>query len=509
MSSSDSFSESFIHCLSNNYNSTSASITEILHPQNESSYSSVLEYSTQNLRFISPTTPKPKFIITPLHESHIQAAIICCKRHGLQVRVRSGGHDYEGLSYVSAKQFIIIDLVKFHEITVDIEDNSAWVQAGATIGQVYYQIAKKSNTHGFAAGVCPTTGVGGHISGGGIGFLTRKYGLAADNILDAQIIDVNGKLLDRKSMGEDLFWAIRGGGGASFGVIVAWKIKLVSVPPIVTVFNVWKSLEQGGAKMFHKWQSTACKLHEDLLIKVVILPVGVAENRTVNILFQSLYLGNTSELLTLMDTSFPELGLKANDCQEMSWIESVLSFPGLDGSVELLLERSARKYHFKGKSDIIKDSISINDLENIWKLMSEGKHSPMMTCEPLGGRMDEIAEAALPFPHRAGNLYVIQYYSEWKDGDFDVSNKYMEASRKLYDYMTPFVSKFPRASYLNFNDLDLGKNQDVDASYSEARVWGEKYFLGNFERLALVKSKVDPENFFWNEQSIPPLFSET
>ena len=73
--------------------------------------------------------------------------------------------------------------------------------------------------------------------------------------------------------------------------------------------------------------------------------------------------------------------------------------------------------------------------------------------------------------------------------------------------MTPYVSKSPRASYFNYKDLDLGQNKHHNTSYSEASVWGKKYFKGNFRRLAQIKTEFDPENFFWNEQSIPPLTS--
>ncbi|KAF2317911.1 hypothetical protein GH714_041231 [Hevea brasiliensis] len=100
------------------------------------------------------------------------------------LRVRSGGHDYEGLSYASEIEtpFIVVDLSKLRSINVDIEDNSAWVQAGATIGEAYYRIAEKSNIHGFPAGLCSSLGIGGHITGGAYGSMMRKYGLGADNV---------------------------------------------------------------------------------------------------------------------------------------------------------------------------------------------------------------------------------------------------------------------------------------------------------------------------------------
>ena len=106
-------------------------------------------------------------------------------------------------------------MFNLRSINVNINDEIAWVQAGATLGELYYRIWEKSRVHGFPAGICPTVGVGGHLSGRGYGNMLRKYGLSVDHIVDDKIVNVNGTILNRNSMGEDLFWAIRGGGGAS------------------------------------------------------------------------------------------------------------------------------------------------------------------------------------------------------------------------------------------------------------------------------------------------------
>jgi len=88
------------------------------------------------------------------------------------------------------------------------------------------------------------------------------------------------------------------------------------------------------------------------------------------------------------------------------------------------------------------------------------------------------------------------------------SKRHLHWAKMIYRYMTPYVSKSPRAAYFNYKDLDLGKNKPHNTSYLEASVWGKKYFKGNFKRLAQIKTKFDPQNFFRNEQSIPLLSSD-
>ncbi|KAK1581566.1 hypothetical protein Q3G72_007011 [Acer saccharum] len=507
--------ENFLQCLTLN-SDNSTSISKVIYTQNNSSYSSILEFSIQNLRFSTSTTPKPLVIVTPLHVSHIQASISCSQRHGMQIRVRSGGHDYEGLSFVSDVPFVIVDLINMSSISVDTENQTAWVQSGATIGQLYYKIAEKSKTLAFPAGVCPTVGVGGHFSGGGYGFLLRKYGLAADNIVDAQLIDVKGQFLDRNSMGEDLFWAIRGGGGASFGVIVAWKIKLVAVPPTVTVFNVQRTLEQNATKIILKWQQVADKVHEDLMIRIFLRSVNSSTEqgkKTMRVSFESMFLGGVDQLLPLMQKSLPELGLVNEDCIEMSWIDSILYFSGFRNgeSMDVLLDRNpiSRRF-FKAKSDYVKEPIPETAWEGIYKrFYEEEAEAAEMILSPYGGKMSEISESEIPFPHRVGNLYKIQHLVYWEEEGNEIAQKHINWIRRLYSFVAPYVSKNPRAAYINYRDLDIGTN-NIKGSYTsfkQASIWGVKYFKNNFNRLVHVKTKVDPTNFFRNEQSIPPLSS--
>ncbi|KAH7837350.1 hypothetical protein Vadar_012853 [Vaccinium darrowii] len=505
--------ENFLQCLSLQF-PNSNSISKVIYTRYNSSYESVLVSAIRLEQFFPPAkVPRPLVIVTPLLESHIQAAINCSKQHGMQLRVRSGGHDYEGLSYVSYQQapFVMLDLVNFQSITIDVENSTAWVQAGATIGQLYYTIAKKSPTLGFSAGVCPTVGVGGHFSGGGYGMMSRNYGIAADNIIDARLIDVNGRILDRKSMGEDLFWAIRGGGATSFGVVIAWHIKLLPVPETVTVFTVNRTLEQNATKIVHRWQSIAEKIDEKLLLRLFLTRANSSQHgkETVQASFVTLYLGGVDTLLPLMQQSFPELGLVRSDCIEMSWIESILYFSGYSGEpLEILLNRTSSSYttYFKGKSDYVTEPISETGLESIWKRVLEyPEEVTEMELSPYGGRLSEVSATATPFPHRAGTLYIIHYGVVWNEAGENALNRNRRAIRRFYRFMTPYVTKNPRSAYLNYRDLDIGVNNKGNTSYEQASIWGLKYYGINFERLVHVKTRVDPGNFFRNEQSIPPL----
>ncbi|KAM0938372.1 putative tetrahydroberberine oxidase [Dioscorea sansibarensis] len=484
--------EEFLQCLHLHTKTSTENLSKLLYYPNTTSYSTVLLSSITNTRFTTPQTPKPLLIFTPSHESHVQASVLCCKYYALSLRVRSGGHDFEGLSFQSLdnQPIIILDFTNFQSVSVDVEHRTALVEVGATIGDVYYHIAKKTMTLGFPAGTCPTVGVGGHISGGGVGTLVRKYGVAADNVLDLRLVDVHGRILDKDSMGEDLFWAVR-----------------VPVPQTVTVFNVSKSLKDGAIDIIDKWQHVAHNLPEDLFIETVIQTL-LNGTKGVEVIFNRLYLGKSYKALEVMNNRFPEMGVGVKDLKEMSWIKSVMSFGfyPIDSPLEILTDRSLQsRANFKAKCDYAVNLLPRAALKILWDSLLQVE-AASISFQPYGGKMAKIPESQIPFPHRKGSLFSILYLVGWRnDSGAKEAGKSLNWVSNLYNQMTPYVSKNPRGAYLKYRDINLGRNEGRNTSYSMAKVWGNKYYKSNFERLALVKGEVDPDNFFWNEQSIPPL----
>ncbi|CAL5048191.1 unnamed protein product [Urochloa decumbens] len=498
-------SDGFLQCLWGNIPSG------LIYTQGASNFTDVLASSVRNPRVFPGDTARPLCIVTAADATHVQAAVRCGRAHGVRLRVRSGGHDYEGLSSRSVlpggEAFAVVDLAALRAVAVGSDAvwplaPTAWVESGATLGELYYAVAKNNSELAFPAGICPTIGVGGHLSGGGIGMLMRKFGLAVDNVVDARLVNADGDLLDRAGMGEDLFWAIRGGGGGNFGIVVAWKVSLVKVPSTVTAFNVMRTVDQGAIDVLTRWQEVGPTLPVDINIRVIVMGQQLT--------FQSLYLGKCADVVPMLSTLFPELGMRSSDCLEMTWLQSVAFFDSWNPNapVESLLNRRTGLSTFtKNKSDYVKQAIPKEEWQKIfgWFAMNG---AGMLILEPHGGFVGTVPAPATPYPHRTGVLYNIQYIVFWPSGgDGTAATSWIGS---FYDFMGQYVSNNPREAYVNYRDLDIGQNEVVNdvSTFDSGRVWGERYFAGNFRRLAAVKAAVDPTDFFRNEQSIPPLFQQ-
>ncbi|WOG95586.1 hypothetical protein DCAR_0414911 [Daucus carota subsp. sativus] len=498
-------SKKFVKCLNRSFRD----ISDLVYTQQNPNFTQTLLSTINNLRFAEPDTPKPLVIVTPVSEPQIQTVIFCCKKHDLQMRIRSGGHSFEGLSYVSNVPFVVLDLVKLKTFSFDAATETAWIGSGLTIGELYYNIAQQSDVLGFPSGLWGSVGIGGIISGGGYGMMKRKYGLAADNVEDARLIDASGRILIRQAMGEDLFWAIRGGGGGSFGVVTSWKVKLVPVPRNVTVFRVFRTLEQNLTNIFHRYQSVAPKFPKELDIRtdgqsILSAASPRSDNRTMIFRFESLYLGGIESMLSTTTQFFPELGLVRQDCFEVKWIQAMLYFSNfeLNTPPEIFLNPSVLlRINHKSRNDLVRAPIPVQGLEGLWEIMHEmPPQQAGVQFTSYGGRMDEISESALPFPYRNGSLYEFNMFVLT---DTDEAAR-MEWIRSLGAYLTPYVSQNPRGSYVNYVDLWLGTNNlNGTTSYAQASRWGKRYFNNNFDRLVMIKTVVDPGNFFRHEQSIP------
>jgi FAD/FMN-containing dehydrogenase len=173
---------------------------------------------------------RPRLIVRPANAADVAATVAYAGDSGLPFSVRGGGHNVAGFGTNDGG--IVLDLSSMRGVNVDPQNKSAWVEGGATWGEV----DRATNEFGLAtpSGIISTTGVGGLTLGGGFGYLTRKYGLTLDNLRAANVVTADGRLVTASaSENPDLFWALRGGGG-NFGVVTSFEFDL---HPVETIYG--------------------------------------------------------------------------------------------------------------------------------------------------------------------------------------------------------------------------------------------------------------------------------
>ena len=192
----------------------------------------------------------------------------------------------------------------------------------------------------------------------------------------------------------------------------------------------------------------------------------------------------------------------------MPWVNITLfwnSYPA-GTSLDVLLQRHGPPdTFFKSKSDFVKKPIPKNAMESMWQILIKGEKVSLQ-WNPFGGKMKRISPSATPFPHRAGNLFMMHYDAYWEEDGNWATTHHMNLLRSFSEFLEPYVSSAPREAFPNYRDLDVGAHPSNQTSMATAaKTYGRNYYKENFNRLVLVKSRVDPANFFKHEQSIPPL----
>lgn len=172
---------------------------------------------------------RPTAIVRCVTETDVQAAIRSARMQGLPIAVRSGGHSMAGFG--TCEGGMVIDLSPMREIEIDAERKVARIEPGLT----WLEVARALSAYGLAltSGDMGSVGVGGLTLGGGIGFMTRKFGLTVDHLRSARVVTADSEVVTTNAeMNPDLFWALRGGGG-NFGIVTSFEFDVDTVPLVV------------------------------------------------------------------------------------------------------------------------------------------------------------------------------------------------------------------------------------------------------------------------------------
>lgn len=408
--------------------------------------------------------------------SDVINAVNFARENGLLLAVRGGGHNIAGKGVCD--DGFMIDLSMMKSVRVDPVERTAWVEPGATLGD----LDKETQAFGLATsvGINSTTGVAGLVLGGGFGWITRKHGMTIDNLIAADIITADGKR-HRVSETEnaDLFWAIRGGGG-NYGVVTAFQFKLHEVGPMVLSGLVVHPFDQARG-LLNQYRDFIKNIPDELTCWVVLrkappmpfLPEEV--HGTEVLIFAVCHIGDMAEGEKLL----APLRSWGNPIAD---VISLHPFAGWQQAFDPLLTPGARNYwkshDFMEFNDATFDSI----VEYTGKL-------PSPECEifmaHLGGAMNRVPENATAYPNRDAP-FVLNVHTRWQEATQD--EECIAWARAFYDATKPHAAG---SGYVNFMTED--ESDRVEGAYGN-----------NYQRLSTIKAQYDPNNMFRLNQNIPP-----
>ncbi|MFI7126974.1 FAD-binding oxidoreductase [Nonomuraea sp. NPDC050153] len=394
----------------------------------------------------------------------VSACLTFARTSGVPVTTRSGGHSYAGWSTGTG---LVIDVSRMSSVAY--AGGRATIGAGAKLIDVYDRLAR----HGVSipAGSCPTVGIGGLTLGGGIGVVSRKYGLTCDTLQSVRVVTADGRTLDcDTARNAGLYWACRGGGGGNFGVAVSFTFRTFTARDITVFFLHWPWAKAGAA--VKAWQSWGPSAPDELWSS---LQLGRSGGGGLDVAVVGTYVGGRPALDRLLAPLVAKVGRPSSrSARTVPYLDGMKIMGGC-GARSTAECRQTPREAFAAKSHLAYSKLPANGVRALVAGVARGgRHSVLL--DAMGGAIGRVAPADTAFPHRAA-LYSVQYYAEGTDRRW---------LRGLHSDMSPF---FGDHAYVNYIDPDL-------------RNWRSAYYGPNAGRLAEVKSTYDPGRLFRLPQGI-------
>lgn len=423
---------------------------------------------------------RPGLILRCSGVADVVDAIEFGRQRDLLMSVRGGGHSIAGTC--TADDAMMIDLSAMRGVWVDAERRRVRVAGGCVWGDV----DRETQLHGLAVpgGVVSTTGVAGLTLGGGIGWLHRKYGLACDALRSAEIVTPEGELLRvSETEHEELFWALRGGGG-NFGVVVSFEFEAYPVGPMVWDATVMYAIEDAGEVM-PQWRDWTTTVPDEITTRALYWtmpdsPLLPPEVRGRDVLIAAaLYAGDADE----GRDACAEIGRFATPIIDIS---ETVPYRMAQSSFDPFFPKGGLESYWKS---VYLDRIDDDAIAMIDRIGTDRPHPMTLIHVPLlGGAMGRVDAAETAFGDRSAD-YMLSIDGNWLDPADDEGN--VEWVRSAHRAAVDLNSA--SGTYLNF-----GGDPDLN-DYDREQAWGR-----NLARLRSVKRTYDPQNRFRLNANIPP-----
>ena len=401
---------------------------------------------------------RPDAVIEPRDSRDVQAILRWADRHDVRVTARSGGHSYAG--YSTLGEGVVVDLRRLDGIALRRRDARVSIGAGAHAIAIVDALAR----HGGAVplGSCPTVGLGGLALGGGYGLAARAWGLTADNVTAITVVTPDGRLrrVDRRH-DEDLFWALRGGGGGNFAIATRFELRVHRAARAAWFRGTLPS----AAEAIAAWQAWAPETDPQL---TSLLQLG--SDGAVNVLGQ--HLGSEAELGRLLAPlrragASLTTGTAAYGPLQVRWANG----------------RTTPRTTFSAKSHYVRHGLPAGTRAALLREFAArpaGLDNGSLLLDAYGGALNRPRARATAFAHR-DERYSIQYLAYHSDGG--------AASRAWLRRMHRIVAPRASGAYQNYLDPELGG-------------WRRAYYGRNLERLEAVRERYDPDRRFRFPRSI-------